>query len=178
MTLAVRAAGPVEGLLAAARAELRQMDASVPLYQVRSLDQVLSRAVAEPRLRAELIGLFAILACLLASLGVYGVVSYLVAHRTHEIGVRLSLGASPRDVVRLVMGEGIRPVMAGLALGVAGAWGLGRALESLLFGVSVSDPLSYFVALSLLSAAALAATLGPARRALRIDPITALNPQP
>ena len=178
MTLVVRAAGPVEGLPAAARAELRQMDASVPLYQVRSLDQVLSRAVAEPRLRAGLIGLFAILACLLASLGVYGVVSYLVAQRTHEIGVRLSLGASSRDVVRLVVGEGIRPVIAGLACGVVGAWGLGRTLESLLFGVSGSDPLSYVVALSLLLAAALAATLGPARRALRIDPITALNPQP
>ena len=119
------------------------MDASVPLYQVRSLDQVLSRAVAEPRLRAELIGLFAVLACLLAGLGVYGVVSYLVAQRTHEIGVRLSLGASPRDVVRLVVGEGLRPVLVGLACGVAGAWGLGRALESLLFGVSGSDPLSY-----------------------------------
>jgi putative ABC transport system permease protein len=178
MTLVVRTAGAAEGLPAAARAELREMDPSVPLYQARSLEQVLSRAVAEPRLRAGLIGLFAVLACLLASLGVYGVVSYLVAQRTHEIGVRLSLGASARDVIRLVVGEGIRPVGIGLVCGAAAAWALGRTLESLLFGVTSTDPVSYFVALSLLLAAALAATLAPVRRALRIDPVVALNPQP
>jgi putative ABC transport system permease protein len=177
MTLVVRAAGGADGLAAAARSELRAMDDSVPLYQVRSIEQVLSRAVAEPRLRAGLIGLFALLAAVLASLGVYGVVSYLVAQRTHEIGVRLSLGATAADVAALVLGEGARPVAAGLAAGALGAWALGRTMESLLFGVSGADPISYVAALGLLTLAALAATLAPIRRALRIDPVTALNVQ-
>jgi len=177
MTMVVRTAGAAEALPAAARAELRAMDSSVPLYQARTLEQVLSRAVAAPRLRAGLIGLFAALACLLASLGVYGVVSYLVSQRTHEIGVRMSLGASATDVMRLVVGEGLRPVVAGLAVGTLGAWALGRAMESLLFGVTSRDPLSYAVAVALLLIAALAATLVPARRAVKIDPVTALNVQ-
>jgi putative ABC transport system permease protein len=177
MTMVVRTAGAAEALPAAARAELRAMDSAVPLYQTRTLDQVLSRAVAAPRLRAGLIGLFAALACLLASLGVYGVVSYLVSQRTHEIGVRMSLGASAADVMRLVVGEGLRPVVAGLAAGTIGAWALGRAMESLLFGVTSRDPLSYALAVALLLLAAIAATLVPARRAVRIDPVTALNVQ-
>jgi putative ABC transport system permease protein len=177
MTMVVRTAGAAEGLPAAARGELRAMDSAVPLYQARTLDQVLSRAVAAPRLRAGLIGLFAALACLLASLGVYGVVSYLVSQRTHEIGVRMSLGANAADVMRLVVGEGLRPVVAGLAAGTIGAWALGRAMESLLFGVSSRDPLSYALAVALLLLAAIAATLVPARRAVRIDPVTALNVQ-
>ena len=177
MTVVVRTAAAAEGLPAAARAELRGMDTSVPLYQVRTLDWVLSRAVAAPRLRAGLIGLFAALACLLASIGVYGVVSYLVAQRTHEIGVRMSLGASGGDVVRLVAVEGLRPVAAGLVAGTLGAWALGRAMESLLFGVTSHDPLSYGVAVALLLGSAMVATLVPARRAVRIDPVAALNVQ-
>ncbi|MCC7242292.1 MAG: ABC transporter permease [Acidobacteria bacterium] len=173
MTLVVRAAGAVEGLPAAARSALREMDPSVPLYQVRSLEQVLSRAVAEPRLRAVLLALFAALAAALASLGVYGVVSYLVSQRSHEFGIRISLGATAADIVRLVMGEGLRPVLAGLAMGVAGAWALGRTIESLLFGVSTADPLSYAAAFALLATSALAATLIPARRVLRVDPTVA-----
>jgi putative ABC transport system permease protein len=175
MTVVVRSAGAATGLPAAVRAALREMDASVPLYQVRPLDQVLSRAVATPRLRAVMIGLFALLASLLAALGVYGVMSYLVTQRTHEFGVRISLGATGTDLRRLVLREGFRPVAAGLVLGLFGAWALGRALGALLFGISPADPVSYGVAVVLLSAAALAATLLPARRAVRVDPVRALS---
>jgi putative ABC transport system permease protein len=175
MTLVARSALPAAELAGAVRASLREMDPSVPLYQVRTLEQVLSRAVAAPRLRATLIGLFALLAALLASLGVYGVISYLVTQRTHEFGVRMSLGATGRDVRRLVLTDGLRPVGAGVGLGLLGAWALGRTLEAFLFGVSPADPLSYVAAVAVLVVPALAATLVPARRAVRVSPVTALN---
>ncbi len=167
MTLVVQTAGPIEGLAAAARGEVRALDASVPLYQVRSIDAVIARAVARPRVRAVLVGSFAVLACLLASLGVYGVVSYLVNQRMHEIGIRMSLGATSGAVLRLVVGEGFRPVAIGVIAGVLGAAALGRAVESMLFGVSSRDPLSYAGAVALLAGAALLAMIVPARRALR-----------
>lgn len=167
MTLVVRTAGGTEGLASAVRAELRELDGSVPLYQVRTIDAVLARAVARPRLRAVLVGVFAVLACLLAALGVYGVVSYLVTARLHEIGVRMSLGATPSAVLRLVLADGLRPVAAGLLAGVAGAYALGRMVEAMLFGISSRDPLTYLIAAALLLSAALVAMAVPARRALR-----------
>ena len=157
------------------RASLRELDASVPLYQVRTLEQVLSRAVATPRLRAALIGLFGLLSALLAGLGVFGVISYLVSERTHEFGVRMSLGATGADVGRLVMAEALRPVVTGLLLGVLSAAALGRLLRAFLYGVSASDPVSYVVAAAILLAAACAAAVIPARRAVRVDPMTALT---
>jgi predicted permease len=175
MTLVVRSAGTGTDSLPAIRAAVRNMDASVPLYQVRSLDQVLSRAVATPRLRAGLIGLFALLAALLASLGVYGVISYMVSERTHEFGVRVSLGATARDVRRLVIADGMRPVAVGTLVGLFAAWALGQTLGAFLFGVTPADPLTYAAAVCVLLAAALAATLAPARRAVRVDPVTALT---
>lgn len=166
MTLVVRTGGATEGLASAARAELRALDRSVPLYHVRSIDSVLARAVARPRIRALLVGLFAVLACLLASLGVYGVVSYLVTQRMHEIGIRMSLGATASTVLRLVIGDGLRPVIAGLIAGVAGAYALGRTVEAMLFGISSRDPVAYATAVVLLLCAALLAMIVPARKAL------------
>jgi ABC-type antimicrobial peptide transport system permease subunit len=174
MTMVVRSALPATELPAAVRVALREMDAAVPLFQVRTLEQVVSRAVAEPRLRAGLIGLFALLAALLASLGVYGVISYLVTQRTHEFGIRMSLGATTADVGRLVLAEGLRPIIAGLALGMLSAWALGRAVQAFLFGVSPADPLSYAAAGGVLVVAALIATLAPTRRAVRVNPVVAL----
>jgi putative ABC transport system permease protein len=175
MTVVVQAALPASSLAGPVREALRQMDPGVPLYQVRAIDQVLARAVAAPRLRAQVIALFAAIAFVLAALGVYGVVSYVVSLRTHEIGIRLSLGATARDVLRLLVGEGMRPVLAGVALGVAGAWMTSRALGALLFGVAPSDPLSYVAAVAALLGAALVATLIPAVRALGVDATTALR---
>jgi putative ABC transport system permease protein len=175
MTLVVRAAAEVPGLASAVRAELRQMDAGVPLYQVRTVDQVLARVVAQPRLRAGLLALFAALAAVLAALGVYGVVSYVVQQRTAEIGVRMALGASRGDVLAMLLGQGMRPVVAGVVVGLAGAWALSRALTALLFGVTAGDLASYAVGAAGLTLAALAATLVPARRATGIDPAIALR---
>jgi ABC-type antimicrobial peptide transport system permease subunit len=146
----------------------------VPLYQARTLEQVIARVVSTPRMRAGLIGVFALLAVLLASLGVYGVISYLVSQRTHEFGVRMSLGATA-DVRRLVLSDGLRSVAAGLVLGIVAAWGLGRAVQAYLFGVTPADPVSYAAAVALLVSAALVATLVPARRAARVPPVVALG---
>jgi predicted permease len=175
MTLVLRAAADVPGLAAAVRAELRQMDAGVPLYQVRTVDQVLSRVTAQPRLRAWLLALFVGLAGVLAALGVYGVVSYVVQQRTHEIGVRMALGASARDVTGLLLGQGMRPVLAGVALGLVGAWAASRALGALLFGITTGDVVSYAAAAAGLTLAALAATLVPTRHAIGVDPAIALR---
>jgi putative ABC transport system permease protein len=174
MTIVARTAGDPSGLAAAVRNELRQMDAGVPLYQVRSIEQVVSRVVAEPRLRATLVALFAVLAFVLAGLGVYGVVSYVVSQRTQEIGIRLSVGATGRDVVRLLTTDALRPVVVGLVLGLAGAAMLSRLLTSFLFGVTPGDAVSYAGAVLCLLLAALTASLVPARRALRIDAATVL----
>jgi putative ABC transport system permease protein len=175
MTLVVRTATDVAGLGAAVRGELRQLDAGVPLFQVRTVDQVLARVVAQPRLRAWVLALFAGLAGLLAALGVYGVVSYVVQQRTAEIGVRMALGASRGDVLQLMVGQGLRPVVAGVGVGLAGAWGLSRALGALLFGVTSGDVASYSTAAAALTIAALIATLVPARRAIAVDPAIALR---
>ena len=175
MTLVVRTAADVPGLAASVRAELRQMDGGVPLFQVRTVDQVLSRVVAQPRLRAWLLALFAALAGGLAALGVYGVVSYVVQQRTPEIGVRMALGASRTDVLTLMLGQGMRPVLVGVAVGIAGAWAVSRALGALLFGVTPGDLPSYAVAAAGLTLAALVATLVPARRAIGVDPAIALR---
>jgi putative ABC transport system permease protein len=175
MTLVVRTAADVPGLAAAVRSELRQMDAGVPLFQVRTVDQVIARVVAQPRLRAGLLALFAGLAGLLAALGVYGVVSYVVQQRTTEIGVRIALGASRRDVLQLMLGQGMRPVAAGVGIGLAGAWGLSRGLSALLYGVTPGDVVSYSTAAAMLMFAALFATLVPARRAVAVDPAIALR---
>jgi putative ABC transport system permease protein len=175
MTLVVRTAGDVPGVASSVRAELRQMDAGVPLYQVRTVEQVVSRVVAQPRLRAWVLALVAGLAGLLAALGVYGVVSYVVGQRTTEIGVRMALGASRREIAGLLLGQGLRPVLLGVTVGLAGAWAASRTLQALLFGVTASDAGSYAAAAVGLTSAALVAALVPMRRALAVDPATALR---
>ncbi|MEZ5289327.1 MAG: ABC transporter permease, partial [Vicinamibacterales bacterium] len=159
MTLVVRTAIDAAAMAASVRAELTQMDQGVPLYLVRTVEQVLDRAVAQPRLRTSLLALFALLAAGLAVLGVFGVVSYVVQQRTPEIGVRLALGASRGDVVALVVGEGVRPVLAGVVAGLVGGWALGRGLSAFLYGVTANDVPSYAVAASVLVVAAVAAIL-------------------
>ncbi len=175
MLVVLRTANDPLSDVAAARGQVASLDKNSPIYHVETLDQYLAQSVAEPRLSTLLLSVFAGLAVLLACLGVYGVMSYIVGRRTHEIGIRMALGAQRSDVLRMVFGHGLRPVLAGVMIGIAGAAGLTRLLASLLYGVKPGDPLT-FVAVSLvLTGVALVACWIPARRATRVDPMVALR---
>jgi putative ABC transport system permease protein len=175
MALVVRAAGDPATLTSTIRGELARIDRGVPLYRARTLESVVRSTVAAPEMRTWLFGLFAGLALVLALVGVYGVVGYLVSQRTHEIGVRLALGAERSRVVRGLLFEGLRPVALGLASGLIASLAASRWLSQLLFSVTPTDPLTYVTVMVLLLLAAAAATLLPARRATRIDPMRALR---
>ena len=127
------------------------------------------------RLYAVLTGIFGVVALALSIVGIFGVVSYVAAQRTREIGVRMALGAQRREILTLVVGQGMRPILAGIAAGIAGAIGVTRFISNLLFGVAPLDPLTFGVAIVLLTAVGLAACWIPARRATRVDPLTALR---
>lgn len=154
---------------------IRDTDSSVPVGRLRAMEEVLEGSLAFQRFVMALLSAFATLAIVLASVGLYGVIAYLVAERTHEIGIRLALGARSRDVLRLVLGRGLRLAVAGAALGLAGALALTRFLAGQLYGVRPIDPLTFAAMTTLLVLVALAATWLPARRAARVDPIVALR---
>ena len=177
MRLVVRSSIAPVSLTPQVRAELARMDREVPLSQVATLAASLDKSVAEPRMRATLLGLFAALAMVLAAIGVYGVVAYLVGQRTQEIGVRRALGAQGRDVVALLLRESMRPVMIGIGAGLLGAFALSRALAAMLYQVSATDVTTYAIACGVLASAAMLASIIPARRALRVDPISAVRGQ-
>src|SRR5690606_1992256 len=147
------------------RERIWQVDADLPVETVQSLRAVLGERVAGPRFNAALLALFAVAALLLAAIGIYGVLSYTVAQRTNEIGIRMALGAERGRVVRQVVWQGMTVALLGVGVGVAGALGLGNVLSAMLVGVSARDPLVLGVVTTLLVAVALAATLLPARRA-------------
>jgi len=151
------------------------MDSSLPVFNVRTMDQVIVESSSDTRFEALLLGTFAGLALLLAAVGIYGVMSYLVAQRTQELGIRMALGAQPFDVLRLVIGRGVALTVAGLAIGLVAAFAITRLLSKLLFGVSATDPVTFFSVALLLGIVALAACYIPARRATRIDPLVALR---
>jgi putative ABC transport system permease protein len=175
MNLTIRAAGDPMSLAAAVRREARAIDPDQPLAAVRTMEQVLSESVAAPRYRTWLLGLFAAVALALSGVGIYGVISYTVAQRTHEIGVRLALGAQTADVLKLVIGQGIKLALAGALLGLGGALALTRLVSALLFGVSARDPLTFAVIALTLMVVALLACWIPARRATKVDPMVALR---
>jgi ABC-type antimicrobial peptide transport system permease subunit len=136
---------------------------------------VIADSLASQRFLMILLDAFAVVALLLASLGLYGVISYLVGQRTHELGIRLALGAQRKDVLRLVLSHGMKMALAGVALGLVGALGLTRLLGKMLYGVSTTDPLTFGVIALLLTAVALLACFVPARRATKVDPLVALR---
>jgi putative ABC transport system permease protein len=136
---------------------------------------VLSESVSEPRYRTGLLGLFALVALILAGVGIYGVIAYTTAQRSREIGVRVALGAQSKDVLKLIIGQGVRLSLAGLLLGLGGALSLTRVMKTLLFGISATDPLTFAVIALLLMVVALAACWLPARRATKVDPMIALR---
>jgi putative ABC transport system permease protein len=175
-TLAIRTSLPDPlALVPAVRAAARALDPDVPLYQVQTLAQQVSRSLWRQRMQGQVLGAFAALALLLSVVGLYGVVSYAVAQRTRELGVRMAIGASRRQVVRLVLGQGARLALVGVGVGLLGALALARVVESLLYGVDSLDPLTFVAVPALLCAVALLACWAPARRATRVDPLIAMR---
>ena len=175
MTLVVGTAGDPLALVAPLRAELRAMDPNVPLSDIASMEQVTSRALSEPRFITLLLGVFATAALALAAIGIYGVISYGVTQRTHEIGIRMALGADRRRVVRMILGTGAGAVIGGIAVGVVGSVFMTNVMERMLYGVSRLDAVTFVAVPVVLSAVAVLASLVPARRAAGVDPLVALR---
>ena len=164
-----------EKLAQAIRGILRKLDPAVPIYDVARLDELLATSYADRQFVMRLLGAFSMLALLLAAIGLYGVVSYTVAQRTRELGLRVALGARPADIFRLVASGGLGTVAIGLAVGLFAAFALTRFLRALLFDVNATDPATIAGAVFTLAVVALLAHWLPVRRALRIDPVVALR---
>ena len=145
------------------------------LYDAKSLEEVVGDSMAARRFTMVLLSVFAALALLLSSIGIYGVISYVVSQRTNEIGIRIALGAQQRDVLRLMLGEGMKMALIGVAIGIAVALGLTHLMVNILFGVSATDPLTFLGVATLLVLVALTACWIPARRATKVDPLVALR---
>jgi putative ABC transport system permease protein len=175
MALVLRGTVEPSSLAPALRQAVHEVDPALPVYEVMTMDERLSNSVAARRFNLLLLGGFAALALLLAGVGVYGVISYVVTQRTQEVGIRMALGAQSKDVLRLFIRQGMALVLFGVGLGLLGAFALTRVMTSLLFGVSANDPLTFAGVALLLSLIALLACYLPARRAVRIDPLVALR---
>ena len=175
MSVVVRTDAGEAAVADAMRGAVRSIDPELPIDEVRTIEQVLARATGEPRFRAVLIAAFAATALVLAAVGLYGLISYSVAQRSSEIGLRLALGARPAQVAGLVVGQGLKLALAGIGIGLAGAAGMARLLEGLLFSISATDPVVYTSLAGLLLAVTVLASYVPARRAMRVDPMTALR---
>ncbi len=175
MDLVIRTYSDPKGVVGAVRNEVHQMDPDQPLSNIATMEELMSKSMAQRRFSMFLLSTFAALALLLAAVGVYGVMAYSVAQRTQEIGIRIALGAQHQDVLRMVVAEGLRLAVAGVAIGLAGATALSRVMESFLFGVGERDALTFFSVAALLLATALLACYIPARRATAVDPMVALR---
>jgi predicted permease len=173
--LLVRTDATASGVGVAISNEVKALNKNLPTPRIQTMNELLAGVIAEPRFQTTLLGLFGVLALLLAATGIYSVISYTVTQRTHELGVRLALGAQRIDVLKLVIGQGMRMVLLGLTIGLVCAFGLTRWLRSLLFEVNANDPLTFAAVALLLSAVALLACYLPAQRATRIDPMAALR---
>jgi putative ABC transport system permease protein len=175
LMLAVQTSTKPEALTAAIREQVRALDPDQPVTSIRTMDELLERTLSEAKFGLLLFGLFAVLALVLAAIGIYGVMATSVTQRTHEIGLRMALGAQKRDVLRVVIGEGMLLVVIGIAAGLAAALALTRLMSTLLFGVSATDPATLVFITVLLAAVALLACYLPARRATKVDPLVALR---
>jgi predicted permease len=163
------------GLVSAVRARVADIDPNLPVTGIASMNDVVKASVAQPRLVAQFVAVFAAVALLLSAVGIYGLMSYNVSVRKQELGIRMSLGAAARDVLRLVVGQGLRLAALGTVIGIAVSLGLTRLLASQLFQVNATDPATFVMASGALLVAALLACYIPARRATRVDPLTALR---
>lgn len=173
--IAVRTTGDPLALANTVRKQILAIDPDQPVSGVGTMEGQMEASQGQLRLIMTLLGIFAAAASLLAVLGLYGVIAYSVAQRTREIGIRRAVGAQPSHIIALVIGEGLRLALAGVVLGLGGAWALTRVMQGLLFQVSVVDPVTYAAVAALFAAVALAASYIPARRATRIDPLVALR---
>jgi putative ABC transport system permease protein len=176
-SLAIKTASNALALEPAVRREIQGVDKDVPMANTKTMEQVLSTSIGARRFNLVLLGLFSGAAVLLAVTGVYAVMAYSVTRRQQEIGIRIALGAQSRDVVRLVLGRGVRLVLIGVVVGTAGAVASTRLVSSLLFGVSALDPIVFAMAATLLALVGVSASYLPARRATAVDPIIALRTQ-
>lgn len=175
MSLVLRAASDPASLAPFARREILAVDKDQPISDVRTMQELLSESIASRRFSMLLLALFAAVALILAAVGIYGVMSYSVTQRTHEIGIRMALGAQTRDVLKLIVGQGMIVALAGVVIGLAASFALTRLMESLLFGISATDPLTFFIIPLVLVAVAFGACLVPALRAAKVDPMIALR---
>jgi len=171
----LRAKGDPAKMVGPSRGVIHEIDSSLPVASVRTMDEVLSTAQARPRFLTLLLTMFSSVALVLAAVGIYGVISYSVAQRTNEFGIRMAMGASQREVLQMVLGQGLLLGLIGVALGAAGALALTRLIRGLLFGISSFDPVTFIVMAALLTAVTLIACWAPARRATRVDPMVALR---
>jgi putative ABC transport system permease protein len=170
-----RTAGDPVAVSGAARQAVQRIDATLPAFAMTPLTAVISDSVAQRRFSMLLLGLFAFIALFLAAVGLYGVVAYTVSLRTQEIGLRMAIGAQRGDVLRLVVGGGMKLALVGVAIGILGALALARFVETMLYAVTPFDPASYAATAAVLLAVAALACYVPARRAMRVDPIVALR---
>jgi len=175
MKFAIRTMSEPLTLSGPIRQEMLKVDPTLPLAKIRSLEQIVAGSLAPERFNTLLLGLFASIGMVLAAVGIYGVISYSVALRTHEIGVRMALGAQWHDVLKLILKDGMLLVTFGIAFGLAGAFALTRVMKEFLFEISTTDPLTFTLVALLLVGVALLACYVPARRAARVDPMTALH---
>jgi ABC-type antimicrobial peptide transport system permease subunit len=175
VAVVLRTEGDPTAVMDSVRRAVNEIDSRDVVYNVQTLNEVVSNSFAARKLSMILLGIFAALALLLACVGIYGVISYLVGQRTHEIGVRVALGAQSNDVMRLIIGHGAKMAVIGVAIGTATALALTRLMSNQLFGVSAHDPLTFTAVACLLILVSVAACYVPARRAMRVDPIVALR---
>ena len=175
VAVVLRTAGDPAAVMSLVRKAVEQHDSREVIYGVETLESVVDGSLAARRITMILLGVFAAIALLLASVGIYGVISLVVGQRRHEIGVRMALGAQPGNVMRLVLGEGLRMALVGVAVGLVAASGLTRLMANQLFGVGAQDPLTFAMVAIVLTLVALVACYLPARRAVRVDPMVALN---
>jgi predicted permease len=171
----VRTAGAPLGVVSGIREAAEKVDQSAVVYEVRPMRDIVARSIATQRLAMMLLSVFSVLALVLSAIGIYGVISYLAGQRTKEIGVRMAMGATSGDVLRLVLGEGMRITLVGVGIGVVAALGLTRLITKMIYGVGATDPVTFGGVTILLTGVALLACYIPARRAMRVDPIIALR---
>jgi putative ABC transport system permease protein len=175
MYLVIRSDSNPAQLTSAVRREVSVLDKTLPVFNVKPMDQVIGERMSPKRVATGMMAVFALLALALAGVGIYAVMSYVVSQRTHEIGVRMALGAQPRDIFTLVIAQGLQLTLTGVVIGLAGAYAMTRAMAGLLYGVTATDPLTFIGISVLLGAVAMLACYVPTRRATRVDPMIALR---